>query len=315
MGRYIVDNLLKDGHTVRILSRNAKAADLWPNHKVEICLGDVCDAASLTGVFDDIEVVYHMAGKLGQAGVAEDVYENLHYQGTKNVLEAALPAGAIKRFIHCSSAGVQGPIDNPPADERMPYAPSNIYERTKTKAEKLVLQYYKEYNLPVIILRPEFVYGPGDLHVLGLFAAIKKGMFVIFGKGSSLLHPTYIDDCTQAFMRALYGDNQYGEVFIIAGEKPVSVKELAYTIADALGVRRPFCVPYWLGYNVAVVFEGLGGMFGFDPPLNRSRLKFFTENRAFDISKARNKLEYIPKTSFAEGAARTIAWYKENGHL
>lgn len=315
IGRNLINSLTEGPHKIKLLSRNKEAAELWAQPNVEVLFGDVTEPESLQGLFLGVEVVYHLAGKLGEAGVAEEVYRKLHYQGTKNVLEAALSAGFVKRFIHCSSAGVQGPILTPPADESLPYAPSNIYEETKAEAEKLVLEYHKQHGLPVIILRPEFVYGPGDLHVLGLFQAIKRGMFVIFGQGRSLLHPTYIDDTVQALMRCLEVSNQWGEVFIIGGERPLTVEELAYTIADALGVKRPYHVPMWLGYTGAVVLEILGKCLGIDPPLNRTRLKFFTENRAFDITKARKQLGYSPQFGFAQGVKQTLDWYKEQGHL
>ncbi len=315
IGRSLINQLSQGKHKIKVISRSKDAAKLWDTSKVEVSAADITQPESLPGLFSGIEVIYHLAGKLGEAGVPEQVYRQLHYEGTKNVLQQAIKADGLKRFIHCSSAGVQGPISDPPADESYPYAPSNIYEQTKTEAEKLVLEYHKKHGLPAIILRPEFVYGPGDTHVLGLFSAIKKGMFVIFGKGNSLLHPTYIEDTSQALLRCLLVNNQWGEVFIIGGERPVTVKELAYTIAQALGVKKPFSVPYWLGYSGAVLLEALGTCLRFDPPLNRTRLKFFTENRAFDIKKARDKLGYNPKTSFEQGVKHTIDWYKEQGYL
>jgi nucleoside-diphosphate-sugar epimerase len=315
IGRHLVSRLAEVPHRVRVISRNKAAVGLWRNPNVEVMVGDITRRESLRGLFAEAEVVYHLAGKLGQAGVSEQVYRELHCQGTKNVLEAVLEEGGVGRFIHCSSAGVQGPIAHPPADERRPYAPSNIYEETKAEAEKLVLEYHRRHGLPAVILRPEFVYGPGDTHVLGLFKAIQQGLFVIFGAGRSLLHPTYIDDAVQALLDCLGIDDQWGEVFIIAGEKPVTVQELAYTIADALGVRKPYRVPYWVGYAGAVVLEALGKCLRFDPPLNRARLKFFTENRAFDTTKAQRRLGYKPRFSLEQGVGLTVKWYKEQGYL
>jgi nucleoside-diphosphate-sugar epimerase len=316
IGRHLVNQLVQGSHRILLISRDKKAAGLWPNlNNIEVVPGDITQPESLRVLFAETEVVYHLAGKLGQAGVPDEVYQNLHYQGTKNILEAALTAKKLMRFIHCSSAGVQGPILNPPADESLPYAPSNIYEQTKADAERLVLEYHQRHALPAIILRPEFVYGPGDTHVLGLFQAIKKGIFVIFGRGQSLLHPTYIDDVAQALVQCLKTDMKSGEVFIIAGEKPVSVQELGYVIADALNVRRPYRIPLWLGYAGALIFETFGKRLKFDPPLNRSRLKFFTENRAFVTDKAQKLLGYEPHFSFEQGVKLTIDWYREQGYL
>jgi nucleoside-diphosphate-sugar epimerase len=315
IGRSLINRLIQGPYKIKVISRNKEAADLWHSPHVEIIIGDITKPEDLEKAFEGIDVVYHIAGKLGEAGVAEQIYWELHFQGTRNVLEAARKAGGIKRFIHCSSAGVQGPISNPPADESWPYAPSNIYEQTKAEAEKLVLKYHKQHGLPAIILRPEFVYGPGDTHVLGLFRAIKRGMFVVFGDGHSLLHPTYIDDTVQALMLALTVDKQWGEVFIIGGERALTVQELANTIAGGLGVNKPYRIPMWLGYTGALILEALAKCLKLDPPLNRTRLKFFTENRAFDISKARRQLGYNPNFSFEKGVKLTIDWYRKQGYL
>jgi len=137
------------------------------------------------------EVVFHLAGLLGKWGVPEADYWKVNYEGTKNILEASKKAG-IRNFIYLSTGGVSGPLlNNELADETYPYKPSNIYEKTKVEAEKEVLKYSNDFV--VTSLRPEFVYGPEDKHVLGLFQAVKN-RFPLFAGGKSKLHPTYIDD-------------------------------------------------------------------------------------------------------------------------
>lgn len=298
--------------SVRILTRKKEnAADL---SGVEVFEGDVTKPKTLKNAFEGVDIVFHFAGMLGGAAVPDRVYEELNYGGTVNTVDCAVEQG-VSLFVHCSSAGVQGPIKNPPADESLPCAPSNLYEDTKTRAEKYTLRAFREKNLPAVVLRPEFVYGPGDLHVLNLFKAIAKGMFVVFGRGESLLHPTFIDDCTQAFLLCLEKKDLAGEVFIIAGERAVTVTELADTIAVELGVREPLHVPFILGQIGAIIMEKAAEIIPFSPPLTQARLKFFTENRSFVIDKARKKLGYKPKYSFQEGVKKTVGWYKENGHL
>ena len=312
LGGSLAGELLKTGRSVRILTRNKdKAAAL---SGAEIVEGDVTRKETLGKAFRGVNTVFHFAGMLGGAAVADEVYEELNYGGTVNAVDCALENG-VSLFVHCSSAGVQGPIDDPPADESYPYAPSNIYESTKARAEQYVLQAFKERNLPAVVIRPEFVYGPGDTHVLGLFRAIKKGMFVVFGRGDSLLHPTYIDDCTGAFLLCLEKKGPVGEVFIIAGEKAVTVAELADTMAEALGVRRPPRVPLILGRMGAAVMETAAGIFPFSPPLTRARVKFFTENRSFNIDKAGRMLGYTPRYTLREGVEKTVRWYREKGLL
>jgi nucleoside-diphosphate-sugar epimerase len=269
----------------------------------------------MDGLLDGMEVVYHLAGILGQAGVGDDVYWAVNYQATKNILDLCLQIKNLKRFIHCGSAGVQGPINDPPADESVPYAPSNIYETTKTAAEKEVLNYHKQHGLPTVVLRPEFVYGPEDLHVLGLFQAIAGGKFVVMGKGQSWLHPTYIDDVIQAFEQALTSEKAIGEVYIIAAERAVTVREMADQIADTLGIKRPFSIPRGIGWLIAEVCELMDRLLPIEMPFNRARFKYFTQNRSFDITKAKKELGYSPQFDFKKGIEATVDWYKKEGHL
>ncbi|MFQ5647173.1 MAG: NAD-dependent epimerase/dehydratase family protein, partial [bacterium] len=284
--------------------------------KIDLWEGDVTRPETLSGSLKGMEVAYHLAGMLGQAGVSDQDFQKLNTGGTGNMLDLAVQEGRLSRFIYCGSAGVQGPIENPPAAESVPMAPSNIYETTKADAETAVIKAYKEQGLPAVVLRPELVYGPGDLHVLELFKAIKKGLFVIFGNGRrNLLHPSYIDDVTDAFLLCLEKDDILGEVFIVAAEKAVSVDEFIYGIADELQVRRPFHVPAWIGMTGAVILEGMGKTLGFDPPLNRARVKYFLETRSFDISKAKRVLGYQPKYDWRAGVAETVKWYRKHEYI
>ncbi|MBI5788927.1 MAG: NAD(P)-dependent oxidoreductase [Candidatus Schekmanbacteria bacterium] len=317
LGKHLVQKLLSGGHNLRLVTRKRCNIDqmLAQEPRVRIVEADLTKPETLQGILTGSEVVYNLAGILGQANITDDVYWQTNYQSTGNLLKLCVQEKTVRRFIHCSSAGVQGPIENPPADESFPYAPSNIYETTKAAAEKMVLEYQKKHNFPVVVLRPEFVYGPGDLHVLGLFKAIGSGRFVVFGDGSTWLHPTYIDDAVQACELALDNDAALGQVYIIAGERAVTVRELADQIADTLKVKRPRSVPMWIGRWAAVTLEEIGKAFSKEMPFNRARLKFFTQNRNFKIDKAHTELGYQPQFNLARGLASTVDWYKQEGYL
>jgi nucleoside-diphosphate-sugar epimerase len=317
IGRQLTRKLLTAGHNLRLLTRNKNNINnsVATNPQVEVIEGDLTKPADLDGLLDRVEIVCHLAGMLGQAGIGDDVYWAVNHQSTKNILDLCLQAKDIKRFIHCGSAGVQGPIENPPADENIPYAPTNIYETTKTEAEKAVLEYHQKHVLPVVVLRPEFVYGPEDLHVLGLFKAIAGGKFVVMGKGRSWLHPTYIDDVIQAFELALTIEQAIGQVYIIAAERAVTVRELADQIADTLGVKRPFSIPVGVGWLLAEICEFLDRLLPIEMPFNRARFKYLVENRNFDITKAKKELGYHPQFDLEKGIKATIDWYRKEGYL
>ncbi len=275
--------------------------------------GDVTDPASLRGVFDSVDWLIHAAGMLGQAGVPEDDYFRLHEDGTAHVLAEAERAG-VNRVLYVSSPGVLGPVSGPPADETTPLAPSNPYERSKAAAERVALKFARE-GLPVVIARPEFIYGPGDLHVLGLFQAVGNGRFFTIDGGRHTCHPTYIDDAVTGMILVLK-NGRAGDIYHITGPEPVTFRELGETIASVLNVPPPrFNLPRWLAWLGAVGLELLFGAIGRQPPLSRTGVAFFSEDRRFSWQKAHLQLSYTPQFDLERGVAATVNWYREQGLL
>jgi nucleoside-diphosphate-sugar epimerase len=308
IGSRLAEKLACEGHEITALVRKASNAKFLKELGVKLFSGDIRIKKTLKGITKDMDIVFHLAGMLGKFGIPEKLYWDTNFRGTKNILEECLKQN-VEKFIYCSSAGVLGPIKKPPADETHPRNPSNIYEKTKAEAEKLVLSYGE--NFSIVVLRPEFVYGPGDMHVYELFRVIQSGVFPIFRK--SFLHPTYIDDLVQAFELSM--EKAKDDIYIIAGERFVTVEEFADIIAKKLGISLlKIRMPAKLLRLSAVISEFLSKVFSFTPPITQSRINFFTENRAFDISKAKRELGYRP-IRLEEGLEKTIDWYKEVGLL
>jgi nucleoside-diphosphate-sugar epimerase len=312
VGSNLVEALVDRKYDVRCLVREGSRTSLLKNLRVELVYGDIKDKASLPSALKDVTTVFHLAGILGKWGVPNQVYWDIHVTGTRLLLESCVERG-VRRFIYCSSAGVLGPIKKPPADESCAYAPSNAYEYAKAEAEKLVLS-YKE-KLDVTIVRPEFIYGPKDKHVLGLFRSIKNRRFFIIGDGKALLHPTYIEDLNTGFILCLENHRSIGEVYLIVGERYVTVEDLVNIICQNLGQKTSWIhIPTWIAKVFAEVSEFVGKVLKFEPPLTYSKVKFFTENRAFTYSKAERDLRYKP-VKLADGIEKTIKWYYRNGYL
>ena len=281
-------------------------------------IGDITQPKSLRHLFDGADWVIHAAGMLGQAGVSDATYRRVNTDGINNVLAEIEQSGGRPRILFVSSFGVLGPFAGQPSapapDEQAPLAPSNAYERSKAAAE-LVAKSYIKAGLPVLIARPEFVYGPGDLHVLGLFQAIQRRQFFYVGDGRNTCHPTYIDDCVAGLLRCLTVGTP-GEIYHIAGPRPITFRELAETIAAELGVPPPrLALPKSLVWLGAAGMESIFTRLGRSVPLSRSGVAFFSESRRAGITKAKEDLGYEPQVDIQEGVARTVAWYRDNGLL
>lgn len=313
VGGALVRALLAQGHTVVALARPSSQRAQLAHLDIVWETGDVTDRDSLRGKFAGVDWLIHAAGMLGAAGVPERAYHQLHEQGTNNVLAEAETA-VIKRILYVSSPGVLGPISGSPAEETAVLAPSNPYERSKAAAEQ-VAQVYAKAGLPVIIARPEFIYGPGDTHVLGLFQAVGDGKFFYIDGGKHLCHPTFIEDAAAGMLLALE-KGRFGEIYHITGPEAVTFREFGETIAAELGVAPPkLSLPKPVALWGALGLEMLGKVAGKRPPLSRTGVAFFSETRSFSWQKAQAELGYTPQFDLKSGIAETVAWYRENDLL
>ena len=314
LGGALARALAHEGAEVHALARPSADRRALEGIPVRWHQGDVTAPATLSGPMAGAEWVIHAAGRLGRAGVPEQVYQRLHAEGSRNVLAAALATGSQPRVLYVSSPGVLGPITGSPATEEASLAPSNPYERSKAAAERVALEFAAR-GLPVLICRPEFVYGPGDRHVLGLFQAVRRGQFFYIDGGRHLCHPTFVADAVAGMLLCLrFGRS--GEIYHLAGPRPVTFRELGETIASALGVRPPWVsLPHWSAMLGASGFEVLGRLSGRRPPLSRTGVAFFSEDRLYSWQKAHEELGYTPEYDLATGVAHAVAWYRQQGWL
>lgn len=316
LGTALVPELVKRREEVRILARDEQKARAQFGEAVSIIAGDITDARQVERAVEGASVIYHLVGRLYHPSVPTELYRQTHTEGTRILLAACKGQSQLKRIVHCSTTGVHGATGTKPAAENAPFAPTNPYEATKLEAELLALQAYKEDGLPVSVVRPGLVYGPGDLHLLGFFSSIQKGLFRVIDGGKALLHPIYIDDMTTAFLLCAENPQALGHSYNIAGERPVTIRELATAIAHSLGKELPSgSIPLWLANLASDIFAITPGMQGERAPLTRSRVAFLTHSRVYDISRASTELGFAPAIDLEEGMKRTAEWYRKHGYL
>jgi nucleoside-diphosphate-sugar epimerase len=316
LGSALVTELVRQQQAVRILARDEQKARAQFGEAVTIIRGEITDNEQVECAVDGTTVIYHLVGRLYHPSVSAELYYHTHIEGTRILLNACKAQKQLRRIVHCSTTGVYGVTSGTPAAEDAPFAPTNAYEATKLQGELLALKTYREDGLPVSVARPGLVYGPGDLHLLGFFSSIKKGLFRVIDGGQALLHPIYIDDMTAAFLLCAEQPEAIGQSYNIAGEHPVTIRELATAIAHSLHKELPgSSIPLWLANLASDVFSVIPGMKGENAPLTRSRVQFLTHNRVYDMSKAKTELGFTPKVELEEGMKNTAEWYKKHGYL
>jgi nucleoside-diphosphate-sugar epimerase len=281
---------------------------------VECRRADLTDGPAVRAAFHGISRVYHLAAAYRQEHADRTEFYRVNVEATRLLLELSREAG-VQRFVHCSTVGVQGQIDNPPATEEYRLAPGDHYQESKLEGERLALEYARG-GLPLTVVRPVGIYGPGDLRFLKLFREIDRGRFIMIGTGKTLYHLTFIDDLIDGIVRAADSEIAVGEVFTIAGPRFTTLKELVSLIARTLRKPPPrLRIPYSPVYLAAVLCERVCRWARVAPPLYPRRVEFFSKDRAFDIGKARRLLGYQPAVDLEEGLRRTVDWYRETGRL
>lgn len=308
---YMIKNLLKNGYNVKGTIRKTSNTELLKDLDIELAYIDLAEDEIDDNLMKDIDVVYHIGAAYRTEGVPQKYFWDVNVEGTRKLLVAAKKAG-VKKFVHCSTVGVQGDIKNPPAKETHPDNPGDYYQESKLDGEKLALKFFKEEGLAGTVVRPVGIYGPGDTRFLKLFKTISNGKFKMIGSGNVLYHLTFVEDLVEGFRLAGESDKANNEIFTIGGNGYLTLNELVEKIAKIL--NKPISkikIPVFPVWVAGALCEFVCKPFGISPPIFRRRIDFFVKDRAFDITKARTILNYNPKVSLEEGLSRTAIWYKE----
>lgn len=314
IGRHLVRHLLDGGHRVIALDVDLQAMRGRLDHaqltSVEI---DIRDHSAVADLIRQVDLVYHLAAAHLEVGFDETHYRAINVEALQSMLAAAADS-RIRRFVHCSTVGVYGPLADLPADEDTPCNPEIAYELTKLQGEYAVQDAVASRGLDAIILRPSWVYGPECPRTLKLLRAILGRRFFFVGDGENLRHPIYISDLLNAFERAAAISISPGETLVVAGPRAITTRELAEKIIASAGLSyRPPSLPRGAVALACRFTELAFGSVGRQPPFSTRSIKFFTESSAFSIDKARRLLGFEPAIDIDEGLAKTLTYARERG--
>jgi nucleoside-diphosphate-sugar epimerase len=309
IGSHLVEYQLNQGHFVRTIDLHTDTLGHLPRQDdLEIITGDITDKALMKRLLSGINIVYHLASAHLDVSLSDDYFQGVNVEATVNLLKDAYEAD-VSRFVHCSSNGVVGEIQEPPADETTPCRPTNIYEKTKLAGEQAAQKFGRDTGFQVVIARPAWVYGPRCPRTEKLIRTIGKERFVMFGKGRTLRHPLYISDALHGLERCALADVPAGELYFLAGEETVTIAMLVNTIAELQNVPPPrLSFPLVLGKAVGVGMQTVFKVLNKRPPFSRRSLDFFIKDNAYNISKARRELGFAPEVSLRDGLIQTLTW-------
>ena len=305
VGRCVAKKACAAGYRVQAMVRPDSDRSGLAGLNVEFVEGDLARPESLEAVVADAQVVVHAAAHIGDWGPAEK-YRAINVMALEHLVNAAMRTGKLDRWIQISSLGVYPAQHHYGTDETLPASLTGLdgYTRTKAEAEVLLRQHMDEHGLRAVILRPGFIYGPGERHSIPrVMEKLADGSMKFIGPGDKLLNNTYVGNLADAVLLAIESDAALGETFNIRDARLVTREEYINTIADYLGKPYPKHVPEWLARLLVRPIERLARLRGATeaPLLTGARIKFMTLNLDYSIAKAKRVLGYEPQVDFRQG--------------
>ena len=302
VGGATVPHLVSAGHEVRAMSRRAAsdaAIEAAGAEPVRCSLQDV--TAEHVG---DVDVVIHGAAYVEDWGPPQAWHE-INVEGTGRLLAAAGEAGA-RRFVHIGTeaALVRGQ-DLDGVDETYPLAPDSPfpYCATKARAESLVREASAD-GFETIVLRPRFIWGPGDTTLLPQIERMAKtGQWRWIDGGRARTSTTHVDNLVHAIELSLT-EGTPGEAYFILDDGEITMREMITGLAASRGITLPDrSIPGWVASAFAWTAETLWRTLGRQsrPPVTRHGAMVMARTCVLDDAKARDELGYTPVVSRDEG--------------
>jgi nucleoside-diphosphate-sugar epimerase len=322
LGQNLVRALAPERAHVRCFVHAADDAPLLEvvGPSVEVVVGDVRDPAALDRLFDGVAAptVFHAAAVIHPERQTRELFD-VNVGGTELVLDRARRADAA-RFVHVSSNSPFGTNPSPHErfDEDSPFDPYLGYGQSKLEAEELVQRAHGRGDVPTVIVRAPWFYGPHQpARQTQFLAAVRRGRFPLVGDGSQRRSMAYTGNLVDGLLRAEATAAAAGRSYWIADAEPYALRDILDGVRTALeaeglsvSTRRPR-----LPAAAAVLAEGadrvLQGRGLYVQPVHV--LGELRHTIACDISRARAELGYEPATGLVEGMRASVRWCLDRG--
>jgi dihydroflavonol-4-reductase len=316
VGSAVARALLARGRRVRVLARPNSDRRNLGGLAVEIAEGAMEDPRSLARAVAGCRYVYHVAAdyRIWVPDPAPMFRANV--EGTRDLLTAALEAGA-ERVVYTSSVATLGLVPGGSATEETPSSVDDMigpYKRSKFAAEQVARGLARERGLPVVIVNPSTPVGPGDIKPTPtgrLIVETARGQMPAFvDTGLNIVH---VDDVAEGHLAAAE-NGRIGERYILGGEN-MALAEILAEVAQAVGRRPPWLrVPHSVLFPVAIGAELAARATGRDPFVTLDGVRMSRKKMYFSSEKASRELGYRSRPA-REAIADAVGWFRDNGYL
>ncbi|MFA6448145.1 MAG: NAD-dependent epimerase/dehydratase family protein [bacterium] len=314
IGGAIARRLKGEKRAVRALVRRRSDTAALAAAGIELRYGDITDSASVLDAAEGADAIIHCAALASDWG-AWETFERINVDGARNVFDAALKTGA-QRVVHFSTSDVFGfNNEGRMIDDSFPIKKTGFpYPDTKIDSEELAFNYARKRGMPVVVLRPAWVYGPGDKTFLPeIVNAMRSRQLVFIGSSRNVMALTYIDNLVDATLLALERDEAVWHGYLVCDNEEISWRDLTNLIAENLHLTRPaITIPFPAAKGVAAASEAIARLAKSEnrPVITRYALEVTARNLRYSNIKMRKDLGFAPKIMPAEGMRITMEWLK-----
>ena len=311
VGSAVVRALRDRGEPARVLARKTSKTDHLTRLGVEIAYGDILDQSSIEAALDGCDTLYHAAA------IYEFWVPDKHHlmrtevEGTRNAMVAARNC-RVRKVIYTSTTFTIGEARGQVGNETTPHRGffCTAYEEAKYRAE-LVVKEYAHQGVPVVIVNPGGVYGPGGVTATGqpIVNALNGKLPMIL---PGVLNFVYVDDVATGHVLAAE-KGHIGERYILSGGY-IDVAELIGKACQLAGVTSPPVGSFFVARLVANLGEFAARVTKRPPLLTKDVVSMLAQGSQLDGSKAERELG-LHYTPLEEALPKTLAWYWEQGLL
>src|SRR5580700_806368 len=280
--------------------------------RIDILKGNLLSRADCEAACEGAAVIFHLAAGTGEKSFPDAFMNSV--VTTRNLLEASLRFGSLRRFVLVSSFAVYANREKPrgrildescPVDEH-PELRGEAYCFAKVRQEQLVAEYGKNAAIPYVFVRPGSVYGAkGD--ITGRVGIGAFGSFLHLG-GSNTIPFTYVENCADAIVLAGLVKGVDGEVFNVVDDDLPSSRQFLRLYKKSAKNFKSIYVPHSVSYALCYFWEKYSKWSErqLPPAFTRKRWHSEWKKTRYSNQKLKAKLGWMPKVSTAEGLRRYI---------
>jgi dihydroflavonol-4-reductase len=301
IGSHLVRRLLQSDHELCCLVRGINAAcEQLKKQGVTLAIGDVTDKASVLRGMKGCDWVFHLAGLYSFWEPDNRMFKHINVNGTRNVMECALET-KVSKVVHVSTVGIYGKPEDCPFIEESKVGPVRFceYFETKYEGDLIVWDLFKTKGLPVVVVYPSAVLGPGDPKATGQYIVnLIRRRLPATVLNDSIFTFVHVRDVAEVIIRAAEKKNNIGEKYLI-GKQQMSFGEINQMVSEISGIPLPrLRLPNSLTMINAALLTGLASLLKKEPlwGMSTAQMRVMQEGTIADGSKAERELgiSYTP---------------------